>query len=435
MIPRTPLIILAILLTVGSVVSAFLPAVAGIWFFAVAIVLVVVAVDAALGAVIRAPQIEREAPGSMSLVTWIDIRLTIRNDANRGRLKLQVFDHHPQSFTARDLPLQVTIASGQFVDVSYRARPTQRGPMTFPGCDLRIASPLGLWWRRRFVPEQTQVRVYPNYSTISKLLAYEIDNRLQLSGVRLSRRRGEGIEFHQLRDYREGDSLRSVDWKATARMGRLIAREYQDERDQQIVFVLDAGRRMLAKDAELSHFDHTLNAMLLLSYVALRHGDAAGVMTIGSTRTWLPPRKGADAINGLLNHIYDIQPQPVAVDYVAAATDLTIKQRRRSLIIFLTNVREEDSQDLRIATDLLKRRHLVILASLRERALDETVARNIHGFDDALLFAATNQYLDARRESHKLLRAGGVFVEDCLSDELPSAITNRYLAIKRAGIL
>ena len=122
------------------------------------------------------------------------------------------------------------------------------------------------------------MRVYPNYSTISKLLAFEVDNKLQLTGVRMSRRRGEGIEFHQLRDYRDGDSLRSIDWKATARMRRLIAREYQDERDQQIVFMLDAGRHMLAKDAELSHFDHTLNAMFLLSYVALRQGDAAGVV-------------------------------------------------------------------------------------------------------------------------------------------------------------
>jgi uncharacterized protein (DUF58 family) len=101
----------------------------------------------------------------------------------------------------------------------------------------------------------------------------------------------------------------------------------------------------------------------------------------------------------------------------------------------LTNVREEDSEDLRIATDLLRRRHLVILASLRERVLDNTLTQKIRGFDDALRYAATNQYLEARRESHKLLRAGGVYVEDCLGEELPSAITNRYLAIKRAGLL
>jgi uncharacterized protein (DUF58 family) len=123
------------------------------------------------------------------------------------------------------------------------------------------------------------------------------------------------------------------------------------------------------------------------------------------------------------------------VAYIAAATDLAVKQRRRSLVVILTNVREEDSDELRVATNLLRRRHLVIRASLREAELDEILLRGVHGFSDALRFAATNQYLDARREAHKLLQAGGVLVEDCLCAELPAAITNRYLAVKRAGML
>ena len=333
------------------------------------------------------------------------------------------------------MPREVEVPAGHFADVAYRVRPTRRGAYEFTGTSLRISSPLGLWWRRKFVEVPHSVRVYPNYSTISKLLAYEVDNKLQLAGVRMSRRRGEGIEFHQLRDYREGDSLRAIDWKATARMSRLISREYQDERDQQIVFLLDTGRRMLAKDGELSHFDHALNAMLLLSYVALRQGDGAGVMTAGPQRSWLPPRKGVDAINDLLNHVYDIEPQNVEVDYLAAATELAVRQRRRSLVVILTNVREEDSEDLRAATGLLRRRHLVILASLREAVLDEMLSKPIHGFDDALTYAATNQYMESRRESQNLLRARGVFVEDCLCADLPSAITSRYMAIKRSGLL
>lgn len=419
----------------AGLVVAFFPAATTLWLIAAGLVGLLAIIDGLLCWLTRAPGFERRIPGSMSLMTWTDIQLTIRNNRSRGSLLLQAFDHHPPSFESDDLPLTLRVKAGRFVDAGYRVRPLERGSVQFPGCDLRIASPLRLWWRRRFVDAPSQVRVYPNYSAISKLLAYEVDNRLQLSGVRLSRRRGEGIEFHQLREYREGDSMRAIDWKATARMSRLISREYQDERDQQIVFILDTGRRMLAKDGALSHFDHTLNAMLLLSFVALRQGDAAGILTAGSERTWFAPRKGADTINGLLNHVYDIQPEPVEIDYIAAATDLAVRQRRRSLVVFLTNVREEDSQELQIATDLLQRRHLVILASLRERVLDESIDREISSFDDALLFASTNRYLDSRRESHRLLEAKGVYVEDCLSDDLPAAITNRYLAIKRAGVL
>ncbi|MCO4811728.1 MAG: DUF58 domain-containing protein [Gammaproteobacteria bacterium] len=435
MIPRLPIIVLAVALTVAGLAVAFFPVATNAWLIAAGLISLAAIVDAVLCLRIRAPGFERKIPGSMSLMTWTDIQLTIRNERQRGALLLQAFDHHPSSFESDNLPLTLKIEPGRFVDAVYRVRPLERGSVVFPGCDLRIGSPLRLWWRRRFIEVSSEVRVYPNYSAISKLLAYEVDNRLQMSGLRLSRRRGEGIEFHQLREYREGDSMRAIDWKATARMSRLISREYQDERDQQIVFILDTGRRMLAKDGALSHFDHTLNAMLLLSFVALRQGDAAGVLTAGSERTWFAPRKGAETINGLLNHVYDIQPEPVEIDYIAAATDLSVRQRRRSLIVFLTNVREEDSEELRIATDLLQRRHLVILASLRERALDESIERDVHSFDDALLFASTNRYLDSRRESHRLLEAKGVYVEDCLSDDLPTAITNRYLAIKRAGVL
>lgn len=156
---------------------------------------------------------------------------------------------------------------------------------------------------------------------------------------------------------------------------------------------------------------------------------------MGSERNFLPPRKGADAVNGILNHVYDIQPERIEVDYVSAATDLAVRQRRRSLVVMLTNVREEDTDELLRAVRLLSQKHLVMIASLRERALDDTLASPIRNHTDALTYAATQQYLDSRRETHQLLAASGVHFEDCLTNELPAAITNRYLAIKRAGLL
>lgn len=435
MIPRSGLFSALIGLALVALGAAFEPRLTPAWWTGMAIVALLASIDAVLAWQSPLPLVERRLPRSMSLATWTTVHLTVSNQVARRALRSIVYDFHPQSFTVRDIPAAIEVAPGQFVDLAYDVRPTERGAFEFAGTEVRIGSAFGFWWRRVRLPVSDVVRVYPNYSTIKKLLAYEVDNHLQLAGVRMSRRRGEGIEFHQLRDYREGDSLRTIDWKATSRMSRLIAREYQDERDQQVVFVIDAGRRMLARDAELSHFDHALNAMLLMSYVALRQGDAAGVMTVGEERRWLKPRKGMDAVNGLLNHVYDVQPEPIEIDYVAAATDLAVRQRRRSLVVLLTNVREEDSEDLRTAADLLRRRHLVMLASLRERALDDIIERPVAGFDAALDYAATSRYLQDRRESQKLLRAKGVFVEDCLSDDLPAAITSRYLAIKRAGML
>lgn len=435
MIPRRTFFLSVIALLVIAGAAAFLPDWSSVWRAAAGFLIVAALLDAFLAWRSPLPAVERSLPGSMSLATWTKVRLTVTNETGRRPLPVVVYDFHPQSFVVQGIPVTINVPPRQYVDVTYEVRPTERGPFEFTGTELRVASPFRLWWRRVRLPVADPVRVYPNYSTIKKLLAYEVDNHLQLAGVRMSRRRGEGIEFHQLRDYRDGDSLRAIDWKATSRMSRLIAREYQDERDQQVLFMLDAGRRMLARDAELSHFDHALNAMLLMSYVALRQGDAVGVMTIGEQRRWLAPRKGMDAVNSILNHVYDVQPVPIEIDYVGAATEAAVRQRRRALIVLLTNVREEDSEDLQAATSLLRRRHLVMVASLRERVLDELLSAPATGFDSALDFASTAQYVEERRESQNLLRARGVFVDDCLSEDLPAAITSRYLAIKRAGML
>jgi len=435
MIPRGSLLLFAGLLLPAGLAAALVPQLAPLWPWAAAGVAGTATLDALLVARLAPPELERRVPGSLSLANWSRIRLTFSNPHRRTKLVMRIYDHHPAAVAARGLPQTLALPPQRYAGIAYEVRPTRRGRMDFGRCELRIRSPLGLWWRRRHAGAEEEVRSYPNYSTISKLLAYEVDNRIQAAGLRLSRRRGEGIEFHQLRDYREGDSLRSIDWKATARMSRLIAREYQDERDQQVVFLLDAGRRMLAQDDELGHFDHALNGMLLMSYVALRQGDAVGVMTISEERSWLPPLKGVGTINALLNHVYDVQPRPIDVDYIGAATDLAVRQRRRALIVLLTNAREEDSHDLRAATGLLRRRHLVIVASLREQVLDEALEQRVAEFDDALRYAAASRYLGLRQEAQDLLRSQGVFVEDCLCHELPAAITNRYLAIKRAGTL
>ena len=116
--------------------------------------------------------------------------------------------------------------------------------------------------------------------------------------------------------------MRQIDWKATSRIRKLISREYQDQRDQQVFFLIDCGRRMTAKDGELSHFDHALNSVLLLAYVALRQGDAVGLMTFGGAPRYVAARKGAGMVNVVLNALYDLQPGMSSPDYANAATDL-----------------------------------------------------------------------------------------------------------------
>lgn len=380
------------------------------------------------------PRVERRVSPSLPLGVPAKIRLGIHNPGP-GPLSLQAFDHHPTDMKSRDLPQQARIPVEGFAELTYTATPLLRGELLFRGLQLHLHSPWGLWRRQRWIPLEDRVRVYPNFAPVAKYTLLATDNRLSQMGIRRHRRRGEGQDFHQLREYRQGDALRQIDWKASARIRKLISREYQEERDQEIIFLLDCGHRMLAKDDELSHFDHSLNAILLLAYVALRQGDAVGFANFGSTARWLPPFKGPALIHRLLNTLYDIQPSTQAPDYSEAATNLLLRQKKRALIVLITNLRDEDPDDLLPAIQLLRQRHLVLVASMRELALDRELERPIGDFNQALRHAATRDYLNRRGQVMESLQSHKALYLDVPPQELSVALVNRYLDIKTSGQL
>jgi len=279
------------------------------------------------------------------------------------------------------------------------------------------------------------VRVYPNFRALAKYTLLATDNRLSQIGVLQVRRRGEGMEFHQLREYRQGDPQRAIDWKATARTQRLIAREYEEEKDQRVLLVIDCGRRMAAKDDDLSHFDHALNAGLLLAHVALRQGDAVGMMTMGGISRYSEPRKSVAAVNAILNRVYDIEPTQAVPDYHLAARDVMKNLRRRSLVILLTNLRDEDDETLLPALKLLRTRHLVVLASLREAIISRALSARVDSFDRAVTHAAAADYLAQRERAFRRIGAAGAVCLDVEPERLAISLVNRYLELKREGRL
>jgi uncharacterized protein (DUF58 family) len=218
-------------------------------------------------------------------------------------------------------------------------------------------------------------------------------------------------------------------------MRRLVSREYRDERDQQILLLLDCGRRMHARDGALSHLDHALNAALLLAHVALRQGDAVGLLTFGGIERYVPPRKSQLSLNGLLAAVYDLQATLHQPDYYAAAVALMQKQRKRSLVVLISNLRDEDDDTLLPAISLLRQRHLVVLASLREQILDAALAAPIAGLDQALTHAATAQYLESRQRAFARLEQARIPCLDVEPQSLAIALVNRYNDLKRRGAI
>ena len=381
------------------------------------------------------PRIQRQIPGSLALGRWSEVHLQLSHDFNEP-VALKIFDHVPQGLSFENLPLAVELQPGQFSEVVYRLRPLKRGHFSFEHCEINLPSPFGLWTGKRLLAESGDIRVYPDFAKLygGQLLA--VDNWLSQLGVRQRQRRGQGLEFHQLREFREGDSLRQIDWKATARQRTPIAREYEDERDQQIMFLLDCGRRMHSQDDELSHFDHALNACLLLGYVALRQGDAVGLCTFAGDQTrYLAPVKGHGQLNRLLDSVYDLDSSQRPADYRAAANRLLSRQKRRALVILITNLRDDDDDDLLDAVTHLSRQHRVLVASLQEGVLEQLRQQPVQTLDEALTYCATVDYLNATAQRHEQLLAHGVAVLQTRPKALGPGLVTHYLSWKKTAVL
>ena len=404
------------------------------WATLAGITAIIALLDAVTALRLTTPPAARLVPGSLALGVPVEVALRLHNPS-RLPLLCEVHDHHPASVESEGLPRRFALAPAQWGELRYQARPIARGEARFGQSELRIFSPLRLFQVKRLTGEPSPVRVYPNFRALARYTLLATDNRLSQIGVLQVRRRGEGMEFHQLREYRQGDSQRAIDWKATSRTARLISREYEDEKDQRVLLVIDCGRRMASKDGELSHFDHTLNAALLLAHVALRQGDAVGMLTMGGINRYCEPRKSIAAVHAIMNRMYDVEPTLAVPDYYRAATEVMRQVRRRALVILLTNLRDEDDDGLLPALSLLRSRHLVVLASLREAILSRALTARVDSFDRAVTHAAAADYLALRERVFRRIGASGVMTLDVEPEKLPIALVNRYLELKRGGRL
>jgi uncharacterized protein (DUF58 family) len=407
-----------------------------LWSYLLLCVLValVAAADALLLSNLPTPKVVRQLSAVMPVGVEQQVVLRLQ-PAGAQAIRMEVHDGHPGAWDVRDQPRELQLQPGAETSLSYRVRPALRGTFAFAGCDLRLHSPWRMWRGLRRVPTRNEVRVYPNFAPLARLAWVGAERASHVVGAHLQRRRGEGTEFQQLREYRIGDALRQIDWKASQRARRWISRDYQDERNQNVMLLLDTGRRMLARDGALTHFDHVLDAALLLAYIALRRGDAVGMLTTSDELRFLAPHRGLATIDAMLNTVFDLAAQPVATDYLEAAKQLQARQPRRSLVLILTNVRDEDVGDLLLAVRLLKRRHIVCVASLREDVLDQALKTEVAALEQALKVTATLAYLEQRRQTHAVLRSEGVDVLDVTCGELPAALVQHYLAMKRAARL
>lgn len=378
--------------------------------------------------------LERQLATVCPVDRWLNVVLLLRN-VGTTPLKLALFDDYPNNWELQGLPFATQIEPDHFLNLTYQVKPSRRGDAQFGLAFVKLTSPFGLWQYIHRIGHESVIKVFPDYAKLLGQSLNATDRRANSAGIVRKRRRGEGTDFRQLREYRQGDSLRAIDWKATARYQKPITREYQEERDQQVVFLLDTGRRMLAKDGDTSHLDHALNAVITLSFIVQKQGDAVGLMCFGGENRWISPQKGRLGLDRILAGIYDLQAQEIAPDYTLVAQNLLGQLHKRAFVVLITNLRDEDDQALRSACEYLSVKHLVMCASLREKALDQAASIPVQHFDDALRVAGTKHYLQQRQEAIKRLGIRPHHLIDIVPQRLSASLVSRYLDIKESGQL
>ncbi|MCB9675137.1 MAG: DUF58 domain-containing protein [Alphaproteobacteria bacterium] len=424
-----------ILLAIGSIATPLLlaPMVAWDLLLVGALVLDALASGAKL-------EPKREVGAVQSVGRAFDVRLAVLNRGRATRV-VRVMDSPPGD--AEGLPLACVVPPGSEADLEYTATVDRRGQHAFGPITLRWRSPFGLWERQRRFAVDDGVRVYPDFA---QLRSWGVDARLQEERVpvRSRRRQGGENEFQRLRPYVAGDPYRHIDWKATARKREFVTREFGQESNQNVIFLLDAGRMMSAElsareDGEggLTAFDHALNAALMMGQVALRHGDRVGLLAFDDrVRAWLPPRGGARSGSRLIRTTYDVFPSLAEPDYALAFRHLSTNVRRRSLVVLFTSVVDEVNAEL--ARNLVRglgKRHLALTVWVRDPAVDACLERPTTDPLHPWMRGAAAEIAAWRDHELASLRRRGALVVDAPVDQLTPALLARYLEIKARRLL
>ena len=386
-------------------------------------------------------QIVRRLPKAFALGAPTVLSLTLVNEGRRAWL-VTVFDEVDPQLDFHGLPQTLTVPPGARAELRYTATPRQRGLAQMGATQLRWRSQWGCFEVGQRLGQPSTLRVYPNFAAVAGYDWLAGDRRLAQIGIKTYAQRGQGTDFRQLTEYRRGHEVRNIDWKATLHQRKPIVREFQDDRDQRVFFLLDCGRRMRAEEGEGahgdSHFDQALNALMLLSHVALADGDEVGAMTFGNPpgeQRYFAPRKSGATLNALMNRLHDLQPSASHSDYLLAAQQAMRQQPKRALVILLTNFRDEDSSELMPAVRLLRRRHLVLVASLRERVLREMSEQPLRQAIDATQVAAAHLFEQSRHDAFAQTLGRDALSLDVEPRHLAVALVNRYHAVKRAKLL
>jgi len=379
---------------------------------------------------------ERECLRIASLDRNHPVTLTINNNGRHAR-EIVVRDDFPQEFDVSKAEFDLAMQPRSRATLKYDLIASRRGAFELEKVYLKLKSHFGLWQKFVDLPVTSSINVYPDMKQLSRYALLARTNRLSLVGVRRTRRIGQDHEFERLRDYTPDDNYRHMDWRATARRHKLTVRDFQSSQSQRVIFLIDCGRMMTNHASGLSLLDHSLNAMLMLSYVALQRGDAVGMIAFSdSIHSFVPPRGGMNQMNQLLHASFDRFPNIVESRYDQAFRYLSSHCQKRSLVVLITNVVDEvNANQLHQYLSSIAGRHLPLGVMLRDHRIFDAADMAAPSGESLYRSAAAAEILTWRHQVITALEHRGVLSLDTFPEDMTAPLVNRYLEVKARHLL
>jgi uncharacterized protein (DUF58 family) len=438
MIPTTRAVLLLLLAAPIVAAGTWAPGlewVAGVYML---LVLALFVLDYRLAGNVRRFDVAREHDTKLSLGADNPIHVSVRS-RHRRDVTIWLRDEPPDAFEIETQVLTGIVPARNSWASVYHVRPLRRGDYAFGNLNLRWLGPLGLIVRQARIEAVGPVKVYPNLLDVRRYDLLLRRNRLQEMGLRHTRLFGEGTEFERLREYLPDDEFRRIEWKATARRNRPVTIEYQTERSQNVIAVLDAGRMMQSpgRGGKIAKLDYVINAVLLLAYVATGKGDKIGLMTFADDVIhFSKPRQGRGQFYRMLETLYAVEAQPVEPNYQLALNYLALKQRKRALVVIFTDLSGGMSmQSLTAQVSLLAKRSLPLVVTISDPDVHDAARQVPRDSLTAYQRTAAGQLLDERQIALDHMHKQGVLTLDVPADRLSMAVINRYLELKGRTLL
>jgi len=387
-------------------------------------------------------EVERKLPGIVPLGTQARIEWTVahRRDAPRrtGRsLRVRLADELAPSLAAATRRARVALAPGGRASAATTIRPVRRGRFTPTEIVVRVEGPLGLVARQRRRRLEGVLRVYPPFHSRDEAELRINRARILEVGLRSAQGRGGGTEFDSLREYGVDDEFRRMDWAATARANKPIVRTYRAERNQTVLLLLDAGRTMAGLVAGVPRLEHAMDAVMMLTAVATRLGDRAGMVAFDAeVRAMVGAGHARDQLSRVTEAMYSLEPKLVESDYRGAFAATLSRFRRRTMLVVLTELAEQAvTQSLVPALPLIARDHLMVVASVTDPEVSQWATSSPLEAGAAYRKAAATAALADRRRTVARLRGLGAVVVDAPPRRLAPDLADAYLKVKATGRL